>query len=154
MKVKIDYPDSLSEREILRLVRNESATDASQKFDDPLTESEILAARRDILNLHMADVVEEYIVALTMATRNPTHYAANIANQIDFGVSPRGTIALDLCSRANAYISGKDFVSPDDVQGVIHDVFRHRLILSFEAEAQGIDPDQVINSIIASVAVA
>ena len=154
MKVKIDYPDSLSEREILRLVRNESAPNASQKFDDPLTEPEISAAKRDILNLHMADVVEEYIVALTMATRNPTRYAPNVANQIDFGVSPRGTIALDLCSRANAYISGKDFVSPDDVQGVIHDVFRHRLILSFEAEAQGIDPDEVINSIIASVAVA
>ena len=102
----------------------------------------------------MADVVEEYIVALTMATRNPTRYAPNVANQIDFGVSPRGTIALDLCSRANAYISEKDFVSPDDVQAVIHDVFRHRLILSFEAEAQGIDPDEVINSIIASVAVA
>ena len=123
MKVKIDYPDSLSEREILRLVRNESAPNASQKFDDPLTESEILAAKRDILNLHMADVVEEYIVALTMATRNPTRYIPNIANQIDFGVSPRGTIALDLCSRANAYISEKDFVSPDDVQAVIHDVF-------------------------------
>lgn len=154
MKVKIDYPDSLSEREILRLARNESAPNASQKFDDPLTEPEISAAKRDILNLHMADVVEEYIVALTMATRNPTRYAPNVANQIDFGVSPRGTIALDLCSRANAYISEKDFVSPDDVQAVIHDVFRHRLILSFEAEAQGIDPDEVINSIIASVAVA
>jgi MoxR-like ATPase len=154
MKVKIDYPDSISEREILRLVRNESAPGSSEKFANPLTESDISAAKRDILGLHMADAVEEYIVALTMATRNPTRYVDSIKNQIDFGVSPRGTISLDLCSRANAYMSGKSFVSPDDVQEVIHDVFRHRLILSFEAEAQGIDPDEVINSIIASVAVA
>ena len=154
MKVKIDDPDNLSEREILRLVRNESGPGSSKKFDNPLTESEISAAKRDILGLHMADAVEEYIVALTMATRNTNSGIDGIKNQIDFGVSPRGTISLDLCSRANAYMSGKTFVSPDDVQAVIHDVFRHRLILSFEAEAKGIDPDEVINSIIASVAVA
>jgi MoxR-like ATPase len=102
----------------------------------------------------MAPVVEEYIVQLTMATRNPALFGDDLANWLEYGASPRGTIALDICARANAYLLGKDFVSPDDVQAVVHDVFRHRLIVSFEAEATGIDADHVIDTLVQRVAAA
>lgn len=100
----------------------------------------------------MAPAVEDYIVQLTMATRNPKAYGEDLAHWLDYGASPRGTIALDLCARANAFLLGKDFVSPDDVQAVVHDVFRHRIIVSFEAEATGITADHVINTLVERVA--
>ena len=98
----------------------------------------------------MAEPVERYMVALTMGSREP---AGRLAGWIDYGASPRGTISLDLCSRALAWLDGRDFVTPDDVQNVVHDVFRHRLILSFEAEAQGITADDAIDELIRQVAV-
>ena len=100
----------------------------------------------------MAPVVEEYMVQLTMATRKPEVYGEDLANWLDYGASPRGTISLDLCARVNAFLLGKDFVSPDDVQAVVHDVFRHRIILSFEAEASGIDADHIISTLVQRVA--
>jgi MoxR-like ATPase len=119
-----------------------------------LKQGTIFAARQELLNMHMAPVVEEYIVQLTMATRNPALFGDDLANWLEYGASPRGTIALDICARANAYLLGKDFVSPDDVQAVVHDVFRHRLIVSFEAEATGIDADHVIDTLVQRVAAA
>ena len=104
--------------------------------------------------MHMAPVVEDYIVQLTMATRNPALYGEDLAHWLDFGASPRGTIALDICARANAYLRGKDFVTPDDVQAVAHDVLRHRVIVSFEAEATGITADKVIDTLLQRVAAA
>jgi MoxR-like ATPase len=89
-----------------------------------------------------------------MATRQPELYGDDIANWLDFGASPRGTIALDACARAHAYLQGKDFVSPDDVQAVAHDVLRHRLIVSFEAEATGITADHIIDTLLRKVAAA
>ncbi len=155
MQVNIGYPDAASEREILQLVRNESMTAKGEQVAPPtVTQDAIFAARQEILGLHMAPVVEEYIVQLTLATRNPGAYGEDLAHWVDYGASPRGTISLDICARANAFLQGKDFVSPDDVQAVVHDVFRHRLIVSFEAEAMGIDADTVIDTLVQRVAAA
>lgn len=154
MQVNIDYPDAASERTILQLVRQESMPAGETATPPTVTQEAIFAARQEILALHMAPVVEEYIVQLTLATRNPAAYGEDLANWLDYGASPRGTIALDICARANAFLQGKDFVSPDDVQAVVHDVFRHRLIVSFEAEAMGIDADTVIDNLVQRVAAA
>ena len=151
MHVKVGYPDSASETAILNLVRQETGQRRdTAKPPAQLTEPTIFAARRAMLGLHMAAPVERYIVALTMGTRHP---AERLAGWIEYGASPRGTIALDLCSRALAWLDDRDFVTPDDVQNVVHDVFRHRLILSFEAEAQGITADDAIDELISQVAV-
>ncbi len=156
MHVSIDYPDAASERRILRLVRDEarSSTVNESLVSPRISQESIFAARQEILNLHMAPVVEEYIVQLTMATRTPEVYGDDLDNWLDYGASPRGTISLDLCARANAFLLGKDFVSPDDVQAVVHDVFRHRIIVSFEAEAIGIDADQILDTLVQRVAAA
>jgi len=102
----------------------------------------------------MSEAVEDYIVHLTDASRHPAPYGKDLARWIDFGASPRGTIALDRCSRAHAWLHQKDFVSPDDVQAVLHDVYRHRILVTFEAEAEGITTDRVINELIHRVPVA
>ena len=156
MHVNVDYPDASSERSILQLVRQEMISTQREPATPPLVlkQGTIFAARQELLNMHMAPVVEEYIVQLTMATRNPALFGDDLANRLEYGASPRGTIALDICARANAYLLGKDFVSPDDVQAVVHDVFRHRLIVSFEAEATGIDADHVIDTLVQRVAAA
>ena len=156
MHVKVDYPDASSERSILQLVRQEMISTQREPATPPLVlkQGTIFAARQELLNMHMAPVVEEYIVQLTMATRNPALFGDDLANWLEYGASPRGTIALDICARVNAYLLGKDFVSPDDVQAVVHDVFRHRLIVSFEAEATGIDADHVIDTLVQRVAAA
>lgn len=156
MHVTIGYPDAASERNILQLVRAENLNPQQSIKPDhpPISQEAIFATRKEILNMHMAPVVEDYIVQLTMATRQPELYGEDLANWLDYGASPRGTIALDLCSRANAYLRGKDFVTPDDVQAVAHDVLRHRIIVSFEAEATGISPDNVIDTLLQRVAAA
>ena len=156
MHVNVNYPDASSERSILQLVRQEMISTQREPATPPLVlkQGTIFAARQELLNMHMAPVVEEYIVQLTMATRNPALFGDDLANWLEYGASPRGTIALDICARANAYLLGKDFVSPDDVQAVVHDVFRHRLIVSFEAEATGIDADHVIDTLVQRVAAA
>ncbi len=154
MQVNIDYPDASSESRILRLVRNESMDLDDEVAPPAVTQAAIFATRQELLNLHMAPVVEDYIVQLTMATRHPGAYGEDLANWIDYGASPRGTIALDICARANAFLAGKDFVSPDDVQAVLHDVFRHRIIVSFEAEASGVDAEQILNILVQRVATA
>ncbi len=153
MQVNIDYPDASSERSILQLVRDEAMTKVNESLKPPrINQETIFGVRQEILNLHMAPVVEEYMVQLTMATRNPVAYGQDLASWLDYGASPRGTIALDICSRANAYLQGKDFVSPDDVQSVLHDCFRHRIIVSFEAEATGVNSDRILDTILQRVA--
>ena len=154
MQVNIGYPDASSESHILQLVRNEAKTLDDEPAPPRIPQAVIFATRQELLNLHMAPVVEDYIVQLTMATRHPEVYGEDLANWIDYGASPRGTIALDICARANAYLAGKDFVAPDDVQAVLHDVFRHRIIVSFEAEASGIDAEQILNILVQRVATA
>jgi len=146
MHVTIDYPTIEAEREILHLVRNE----ARHKLPEPpkqIPQQDLFAARQEILAMHMAPEVEEYIIQLIMATRKPEVYGEDMTSWLEWGASPRGTISLDRCSRAHAWIQGRDFVSPDDVQEVMFDCLRHRILLTFEAEAGGITPDKVLETI-------
>jgi MoxR-like ATPase len=149
LHVLVGYPNREAETKILQLVRNESSQ-ASAPAQTLITQHNIFTARQEMLALHMAEPVERYIVELILATRNPPE---RIKPWLEFGASPRGTIGLDMCSRALAWLNNRDFVTPEDVQSVAHDVLRHRLILSFDADAQGITTDQVIDDLITLVPV-
>jgi MoxR-like ATPase len=153
LHVVVDYPSLEAERRILKLARDEAAAVMTPPPEE-VSQETIFAARQEILRIHMAPVVEEYLVQLINATRRPKAYSDELADLIEYGASPRATIALDRCARAHAWLAGKDFVSPDDVQAVIHDCLRHRLILSFEAEASGITHNQAIDKLLAAVPVA
>ncbi|MCG8312472.1 MAG: MoxR family ATPase [Pseudomonadales bacterium] len=151
MHVTIDYPDADSEKQILRLARQEAEADSkSEKPASPhnITQAQIFATRQQLLSLHMIPAIEEYIVQFTMATRNALAYGDDIASWIEYGVSPRGTISLDACARAHAWLNERDFVTPEDVQAVAHDVLRHRIGLTFEAEAKGVTPDHIIDELL------
>ncbi len=150
MHVEVDYPDATAEAKILHLVRREVGTTDTAPPPARVTQQAVFAARKALLELHMAQPVEDYIVALVMGTRSPT---GDLAAWIDYGASPRATIALDICARALAWLDGRDFVSPQDIQQVAHDVLRHRLILTFEADAQGITANQVIDTLITQIPV-
>ena len=154
LHVNVDYPNAAAETEILRLTRAEAAHRESGAAPQALPQESIFAAREEVLGMHMASAVEEYIVQLVMATREPAAYSEQLAGWIEYGGSPRATIALDRCARAHAWLAGRDFVGPDDVQAVAADAFRHRLLLSFEAEANGVTPDQVTRELLALVPVA
>ena len=154
MHVKVGYPNVAAEREILRLARGEAMRQAPKPPSEPLKQATILAARQEVLAVHMEPVVEEYIVQLINGTRNPSLYSDQLASWLEYGASPRGTIALDRCARAHAWLNGREFVSPDDVQAIAHDVLRHRLLLSFEAEAEGKDADQIISQLLSLIPVA
>jgi len=153
MHVKIDYPSADAEQAIPRLARGE-ATQAQSYNGPKLGDKHILAARQQVLELHMSEAVEQYLVQLIIATREPQRYSDDLARWVEFGASTRGTIALDRCARAHAWLAGRDFVSPDDVRAVAHDVLRHRILLSFEAEASGLSSDAVIDQLLAQVPVA
>jgi MoxR-like ATPase len=137
MHVEVSYPDAAAETKILQLARNEAAGEAEP---DPaeISQETLFAARKAVLGIHMAPAVEEYIVQLVVASREPARYDSELGAWLEFGASPRATIALDRCARAHAWLSGRDFVTPDDVQAVAMDCLRHRLIISFEAEASGV----------------
>ena len=152
MQVNVTYPDAEAEARILRLARNE-ASGESPPLPTEISQSDIFAARKAVLGLHMAPAVEEYIVQLVMGTRNPGLYDAEFAQWLEFGASPRATIALDRCARANAYLNGRDYVSPDDVQTIAMDCLKHRLIIAFEAEASGINSEQAIERLLSLVPV-
>lgn len=154
MHVRIDFPDVEAERQILKLSRKEASIKAAKASPSAvIAESTLFEAREEALNIHMADAVEEYIIQLTDATRNSARYGEDLPRWIEFGVSPRATISLDRCARAHAWLRGMDFVSPDDVRAVVHDVFRHRVLLSFEAEANGLSADAVIDELIKRVVI-
>jgi MoxR-like ATPase len=152
MQVNVTYPDAAAETQILRLARNE-ATGTAPPAPARISEAAIEGARKEVLALHMAPAVEEYIVQLVMATRSPDSYDGELAQWLEFGASPRATIALDRCARANAFLHGRDYVSPDDVQAVATDCLKHRLIISFEAEAAGVTSEQVIERLLSIVPV-
>lgn len=137
---------------ILRLTRAEARHDASLAAPK-ISQTDIFAARQAILSLHLAESLEQYIVQLIMASRQPAAYSAKLSNWIAYGASPRATIALDRCARARAWLAGRDFVTPEDIQAVFHNVLRHRLILTYSAEAEGINTDQVLDEILQLVAV-
>jgi MoxR-like ATPase len=150
MHILVDYPAPETERAILALSRQEARHEQGSTIE-PLSQKILLAARQEIGQVHMSDAVEEYLVQLILATRNSESYGGELAQWLDYGASPRATIALDSCSRALAWMEGRDFVTPDDIRAIAHDVLRHRLILSFEAEASGITANQVIDKLLDTV---
>lgn len=147
LHVKVDYPAAGSERKILDLSREEQNLNF-KSFEKPLTQLELDKARKSVRDVHMSEQVEEYLVQLVLATRNSDKYGGDLNNWLEYGASPRATIALDVCSKALAWLNNKDFVSPDDIRSVAHDILRHRIILSFEAEANGVSSDQVIDELL------
>ena len=152
MHVTIDYPDDASELGILRLNREEQQK-GEEKEQERLSPDVIFEARKEIAKVVISENMEKYIVDIIAATRRPQAYDASLATWIDFGASPRGSIALDRASRTHAWMAGKKTVAPDDIRAVVHDCLRHRLILSYEANAEGVTPDQVIDQILQFVAV-
>ncbi|MGQ3212588.1 MAG: AAA family ATPase [Shinella sp.] len=155
MHIEVGYPDEASEAAIMRLVRGEenAAEHAKSAAVERLDPAAIFAARKEIGAVNVSDPVEKYIVALVFATRYPDRYDKDLAKLLQVGASPRGVIGLDKVSRAYAWLKGRDYVTPDDVKAVVHDVFRHRLILSYEAHAANTTPDKVIDRIVELVAV-
>jgi MoxR-like ATPase len=158
MHVRVDYPEEKSERDIMLLVRSEEtesgSTQAGTTQNGRIPQDAVFSARDEIHAVQMAAAVEQYIVALIEATRYPERYDKDLRKWIQIGASPRGTIGLDKCSRAYAWLKGRDYVRPDDVQAVVHDVLRHRVMLSYDAQAEGMKPDQVIDKVVELVAVA
>lgn len=155
LHVKIGYPDNKIEKEILILARNEALTpSASIKIpEEQVKQSVLFEARKEVLNLYLADNLEQYLLELVLATRSPERYGDDLEKWIEYGASPRASIALDRCVRARAWLDGRDFVTPEDIQSLAFDIMRHRIILSYEAEADGITPDKFIQTLIERVPV-
>src|SRR5262245_5591529 len=152
LKVVIDYPTDENEAKILRLGRGEDAGTATEQAKK-LPQQAVLDARAEVLKVFVAPELEKYFVALIAATRRPEQFGPNLKKWLQVGASPRGTLALDRASRAHAWLAGRDHASPDDVRAVARACLRHRLILSYEASADGVTPDQVVSEVIKQVAV-
>jgi MoxR-like ATPase len=166
MHVSIDYPHADAEKQILQLARDEArdqVNDEMARTENPgdqngkqlakISQQSIFSARREILDTHLADNLETYLLQLVLSTRDPSACGIDMASWIQYGASPRASIALDRCARAHAWLDQRDFVTPEDIQAIAFDVLRHRIILSYEAEADGITPDNFIQELIARVAV-
>ena len=148
MHVKVGYPSAAAEAEILKLNRTEAhKTFASDRSID-LTQEELFNARDEVLDIHMSEELENYIIQLIVNTRQTANLDKDLHRWMDYGASPRATISLDRCARSNAWLSGRDYVNPEDIQSLAYDVLRHRLILTYEAEAEGINTDMVIERLI------
>jgi len=156
MYVKIDQPDTKAEKQILKLVRaedmacgdNQACWDNEQTTFQKITQDTVLGARQEVLRTHLSEEMEDYLVALVMATRHIEKYDGSLNNMVRFGASPRATIALDKCAKAHAWLDGRDFVMPEDIHAICYDVLRHRIILSFEALAEGLTTDEVITKLL------
>ena len=158
LHVFVDYPDAAAEKEILALTRNEAKSKENTAIENiepisPISQSAILKARQQVLDVHMAENLEDYLLEIVTKTRAPEAYGEDLASWIEYGASPRASIALDRCARAHAWLNGRDFVAPEDIQEMAHDVLRHRIILSFEAEAEGITKDKFIDTLLSRIAV-
>ncbi len=150
LHLDVGYPDAESELAILRLNRGEAQGNTPP---DPvlISQKQIFQARKSALAVHMAESIEQYIVRLILATRTPEKYSQQLATNLEMGVSPRATIALDRCARAHAWLSGRDYVTPEDVQSMAFPVLRHRLLLSYQAQAENRHPNQIIQQLISLV---
>ncbi|MFT5904600.1 MAG: MoxR-like ATPase [Cryomorphaceae bacterium] len=154
MKIMVDYPPEADEVKIMRLVRSEEADSGNKgEAKEVIKQDAIFAAREEICSIHVSESIENYIVALVSATRNPERFDGDLKNWIEVGASPRGTLSLDKAGRAYAWLKGRDHIIPDDIQAIAPDVLRHRLMLSFEANAEGITVEHVIKEILSQVAV-
>ena len=157
LQVNIDYPEISSEKQIMLQVRQEAAGESEVTHLPqalPVSQQDIFLARQDILQIHMAMSVEEYIVQLVQATRDSQHYSAQLPNWIQYGASPRATLAFDRCSRALAWLDNRDYVSPEDVQQLAYEILRHRVILSYQAEADGVTITDVVDELLRKIPVA
>lgn len=146
MHVTIGYPDAASELAILKLAR-EQASRRAHPAPSPralLSQGDVFAGRDAAMAVHMAPALEEYLAQLVLATRDAGRYGTELKRWIAWGGSPRATIALDRCARAQAWLAGRAYVLPEDVHAIAHEVLRHRVLLSYEAQAEGVRPDQVI----------
>jgi len=155
LHVQVGYPTPEDERRILVLNRNEAKSRKRDQFQPPeiLPEASIIEARQAILGLHLADELEQYIVNIVVATRNPGAVNPSLEGQVMYGASPRACMGIDRSARAHAWLKGQDYVGPEDIQAVAADVLRHRLVLSFEAEADGVIADTIIDGVLDGVGV-
>ncbi|MBA2653908.1 MAG: MoxR family ATPase [Gammaproteobacteria bacterium] len=151
MFVRVSYPSADTEKQILQLARNNLQTvPSTPKF---ISQETIFNARKEIMALHFSAALEEYLVQLVIATRNPKPYGAELVKWLRFGASPRATIYLDRCARAHAWLNDRDYVAPEDIHAVAHEVLRHRVLLTFEAEAEGISPDRFVTELLNRIAI-
>tara|TARA_B100000085_G_scaffold159623_1_gene145100 strand:- start:120 stop:1088 length:969 start_codon:yes stop_codon:yes gene_type:complete len=155
LHVEIGYPTVEDERKILSLNRDEARNSKNESFvpESLLSEIAILEAREAILNLHLSGDLEQYIVDIVTSTRDPGKVDSQLDGQVLYGASPRACMGIDRAARAYAWLKGKDYVGPEDIQEVTYDVLRHRLVLSFEAEAEGVTPNKIIEGILNGVGV-
>ncbi len=158
LQLQVDYPSPEAELEIVRLVRGEErvaggeahARRADAAGGIPL--AALLGARIEVAEVHVAEPLERYLVDLAWATRAPAGLGGELARWIETGASPRASLALDRCGRAHAWLHGRDYVAPEDIRAVAHDVLRHRLVLSYQAQGEGIGPDTIVDELLARVA--
>jgi len=153
LHVRIDYPDAEAEKEILRLARGEARHPEETPPSPGISQEALFAARDSVLDLHMAPALEDYIVNLVQATRDPGRFSPELDHWVEYGASPRASIALDRCARARAWLDRRDYVAPEDIQSLAPDVLRHRVILTYEAEAEGVSPDRFVRELLGLVAV-
>lgn len=151
MKIEVGYPSSDDELKIVKLVRDE--TKGSQQQAQPISQQVVFDARKEINNVEVKDAAGKYMVDIISATRYPDKFGDKLKKWISYGASPRGTIALDKCSRVAAWLDGRNYVTPDDIRFIVHDVLRHRLILSYEANADRVSMNQVIDELLKNVSV-
>jgi MoxR-like ATPase len=155
LHVEVGYPTVEDERRIMILNRDEAKSGERDAFQPPelLSVGSIMQARQEILRLHLADELEEYIVNLVVATRDPGRIDKSLDGQVMYGASPRASMGIDRTARAHAWLSGRDYVGPEDIQAVASDVLRHRIVLSFEAEADGVSENSIIERLLDGVGV-
>ena len=150
MHVKIGYPEAAAEADILRLARDR-AREQMQSLPAAIERmplEDVFSARTQVLDLHLAPALERYLIELVLASRDAARYDATLARRIAWGASPRGSIALERCARARAWLAGRDFVTPDDIRAIAPDVLRHRVLPSYEATAEGWDGDRLVKALL------
>ena len=155
LHINIDYPSAETEKSILKLARNEALTgeDPDASPINKLSQADLFQARKEVLSVHLAENLENYLIEIILATREPQRYGEQLQHWLQWGASPRATIALDRCARAHAWLAGRDFVAPEDIQTLAYDVLRHRILLTYEAEAEGISTDKFIETLLSLIAV-
>lgn len=153
LHVPVGYPDRANEKRILHCVRDEIKNNSDQSTSPQLSQESVISARQEVLDVFMSDELEDYLIGLILATRNPEVYDEQLEGLLDFGASPRATLALDRCARAKAWLDGRDYVTPDDIQELFFDVVRHRVGLTYQADAKNLSKDQILNEILLRVAV-
>jgi MoxR-like ATPase len=154
LHVRVTYPDKDASRKILQLVRHEvlCTLEHNRPYSvQKVSQEQVFTARHEIMQLHLAEAVEDYIIEIIETTRNPAQYGQELSSWIRWGASPRGAIAIERAARATAWLAERDFVTPEDVQTVAADALRHRILLNYEAEAEGITVQQCIDQILVSV---